>query len=177
MEYLSVFETQWGTGIVAASEKGICRVELPCPDGFGPPAQFAPDLQTASPLTEQVAEMLKLYFKGEPQLFDAIPVDLGKMSDFRTRVLLLIRAIPLGAVKSYGEVAVMAGMPRAARAIGGALAANPVPIIIPCHRVVGSTGKLTGFSAPGGLYLKKIILLMEHIEFAGDTVHMKKESY
>lgn len=177
MEYVSVFETELGPGIVTASEKGICKVDLPCPGVCRSQAQPVPDAGNASPLTEQAAEMLKLHFKGEPQPFDSIPVDLSSMSDFKTRVLLLIRAIPHGEVKSYGQVAAMAGMPRAFRAIGGALAANPVPIIIPCHRVVGSNGNLTGYSAPGGLHLKKIILLMEHIEFAGDTVHMKKESY
>jgi methylated-DNA-[protein]-cysteine S-methyltransferase len=171
VEYRSYFETELGTGAVIASEQGIRRVELPSAGACG--STIRSGLDKASPLTERVAEMLKLYFKGQPQFFNEIPVDLGGLSDFRARILTLIRAIPHGEVKSYGEVAIMAGAPGAARAVGGALAANPAPIIIPCHRVVGGNGNLTGFTAPGGLHLKKIILQMEHIEFTGEVVCMK----
>ncbi|OGR29894.1 MAG: hypothetical protein A2X83_09110 [Desulfuromonadales bacterium GWD2_54_10] len=67
----------------------------------------------------------------------------------------------------------MAGAPRAARAIGGALAANPVPVIIPCHRIVAGSGKLTGYSAPGGIKMKEILLRMERVEFKGEVVCKK----
>jgi len=68
-------------------------------------------------------------------------------------------------VCSYGAIAVRYGSPRAVRAVGGALAANPVPVIIPCHRVVASDGRLTGFSAPGGTAAKMTLLTMEGIQF------------
>ena len=96
-------------------------------------------------------------------------MDLCEVTPFRARILTLIRAIEQGEVISYGEVAAMAGAPRAARAIGGAMAANPVPIIIPCHRIVAGNGSLTGFSAAGGISVKNKLLRMEGIEFTGDT--------
>jgi methylated-DNA-[protein]-cysteine S-methyltransferase len=114
--------------------------------------------------------MLMQYFKGEQQQFEIIPVDLDSMSEFRRRVLDLIRSIPFGVVKSYAGVARMVGSPGAARAVGGALASNSVPIIIPCHRVIAANGRLTGFTAPGGLEMKKYLLQMEHVEFKGELI-------
>jgi methylated-DNA-[protein]-cysteine S-methyltransferase len=94
-------------------------------------------------------------------------VDLSLLTEFRKRILMLIRAIPYGEVRSYCDVAVLAGLPRAARAVGGAMAANPVPVIIPCHRIVAGNGRLTGYSAIGGLKMKDILLRMEGVEFKG----------
>jgi methylated-DNA-[protein]-cysteine S-methyltransferase len=121
--------------------------------------------------------MLKLYFKGEPQRFDDLPVDLSGVATFRARILELIRSIPRGETKSYGEVAALAGVPRAARAIGGAMAANPLPIIIPCHRVVAADGKLTGYSAPGGLTTKKYLLEAEGVEFKEELYSQNQLTY
>jgi methylated-DNA-[protein]-cysteine S-methyltransferase len=118
--------------------------------------------------------MLMQYFKGKRQQFDNIPVDLNLSGTFRLHVLELIRSIPFGVVKSYGEVAHLAGSPGAARAVGGAMASNPVPIIIPCHRVIAANGSLTGFSAPGGIKIKKYLLQMEGIEFKGELVCQEK---
>lgn len=174
MEYVSLFDTALGTGAVVASERGVRRVYLPhdstCDlivrDGFGsvPPSE----------LTEQVSRMLMLYFKGERQLFDTTPVDLALSGKFRVFVLGLIRSIPFGVVKSYGEVACLAGSPKAARAVGAAMASNPVPIIIPCHRVIAGSGRLTGFTAPGGLGMKKFLLQMEGVEFKGELICQEK---
>lgn len=177
MENFSLFETAFGVGIVLASESGICRVLLPDTSAVQSNGNVAASSPVPSRLTELAAEKLTSYFKGELQTFDDIPVDLGKLSGFRARILRLVRTIPYGEARSYGEVAAMAGLPGAARAIGGAMAANPAPIIIPCHRVVAGNGKLTGYSAPGGVYLKKILLQMEHVEFKGEGVCLKNESY
>jgi methylated-DNA-[protein]-cysteine S-methyltransferase len=177
MEYVSMFDTKLGAGAVIASEIGICRVMLPGPGEVLTPERTAPSSGASSPLTERAAGMLKSYFKGERQNFADIPVDLASLSAFRARILLLIRSIPDGEVRSYGEVAAMVGMAGAARAIGGALAANPVPIIIPCHRVVAANGNLTGYTAPGGVAVKKLLLQMEHVEFKGEGVYMKNQSY
>jgi methylated-DNA-[protein]-cysteine S-methyltransferase len=159
-----------GIGAVVASEKGICRVLLPG-------AAEAVSGRVKSALTARVAEMLTSYYKGVQQDFDDIPVDLGALTEFRARILLLVRKIPFGEIKTYGEVAAMASVPRAARAIGGALASNPVPIVIPCHRVVAADGKLTGFTAPGGLSVKKILLQMEGVEFKGERASRKIDGY
>lgn len=170
MEYMSLYETELGIGAVMASGVGVSSVRLPSASSDLFIAQTRLSTRGSSLLTEQAALMLKSYFKGEPQAFDTIPVDLSRMTEFRKRILLLIRAIPYGEVRSYCDVAAMAGVPRAARAIGGAMAANPVPIIIPCHRVVASNGRLTGYSAPGGLDVKKLLLKMELVEFKGEVV-------
>jgi methylated-DNA-[protein]-cysteine S-methyltransferase len=174
MVYVSMFETKFGIGAVMATERGVCKVVLPDAGSGYPGHDIGLSGIEASPLTEQVAGMLKSYFAGEQQDFDDVPVDLGNLTEYRKRILLLIRAIPSGEVRSYGEVAAMSGDSRAARAIGGAMASNPVPVIIPCHRVVAGNGKLTGFTAPGGLAVKKILLMMEGVEFKGEVVNQKK---
>jgi methylated-DNA-[protein]-cysteine S-methyltransferase len=170
MVNVSLFETLLGTGAVVAGKHGIRRVYLPDDtvphmlrlDGL--------DCNTSSELTERVSQMLMQYFKGERQQFDKLPVDLSLSGEFRRRVLDLIRGIPFGMVMSYGAVAQLAGSPGAARAIGGAMASNPMPVIIPCHRVIAGNGRLTGFSAPGGLKIKKYLLQMEGVEFKGELV-------
>jgi len=170
MEYVSLFETGIGAGAVVASELGIRRVFLPQEGSSGAFVYVGLDKLTSSPLTDRVAAMLIRYFRGERQVFEDIPVEFLHKGGFRVRVLGLIRSIPFGVVKSYGEVAALAGSPGAARAVGGAMASNPVPIIIPCHRVIAANGRLTGYSAPGGLKLKKYLLQMEGVEFKGELL-------
>lgn len=174
---LSWYRTRFGTGAVLAGEAGICRVLLPFGDESDCPAMT--DLIGLSPSaqTEHAAELLMRYFAGAPQHFESIAVDLGGVTPFRARILELIRRIPHGRTMSYAQVAAMAGQRGGARAIGGAMAANPVPIIIPCHRVVASDGRLTGYSAPGGTVSKKILLEMEGVEFKGVRARGKAGGY
>ena len=173
VNYISLYETEMGIGAVVASEQGVTGVILPHAASKSLIAQARQSAKASSRLTDQAALMLMSYFRGEPQAFDTIPVDLSSLTEFRKRILLLIRAIPCGQVRSYCEVAGMAGVPRAARAIGGALAANPVPVIIPCHRIVAGNGRLTGYSALGGVKMKEILLRMEGVEFKGEVVCKK----
>lgn len=174
MEYVSLFETALGVGAVVASEQGVSRVYVPH-DGIADAlVRDGLDKMPTSELTERVAQMLMQYFKGERQPFESIPVDINMSGAFRRQILELIRSIPFGMVKSYGEVAGQAGSPGAARAVGGAMASNPVPIIIPCHRVIAANGRLTGYTAPGGLKIKKILLQMEGVEFKGELVCQEK---
>ena len=84
-----------------------------------------------------------------------------KLTAFQESVVLAIRAVGYGQTVSYGELAELAGYPRAARAVGTVMSTNPFPILIPCHRVVASGGKLGGYSAPQGLSLKESLLAME----------------
>lgn len=171
MNHVSLFETYLGQGAVQAGAGGVCRVHLPTGDDsyqreFGevPPSE----------LTQRAAEMLKCYFKGEPQAFNDMAVDLSAVTPFRRRILELIRAIPFGEVWTYGQVAAMSGAPGAARAIGGAMASNPLPVIIPCHRVVAGDGRLTGYTAPGGIASKEYLLRLEDVEFIGQRIFLKK---
>ena len=124
----------------------------------------------ASMLTETAASALHRYYAGENVPFIDLPVDLGAMTPFRVAILTAVRLIPYGDVWSYARVAAACGSARAARAVGGALAANPVPVIIPCHRIVGTDGRLTGFSAAGGTATKKCLLEMEGVEFTGSEM-------
>lgn len=162
--YGSLFTTEFGQGRVLATEQGVCRVELP-----GAGVVFLGEECAPSLLTDQAAKMLQAYFSGAAQPLEILPVDLTEMTPFRSRILTLIRSIPHGEVRSYGEVARMAGLKGAARAIGGVMASNPIPVIIPCHRIVAADGCLTGYTAPGGLYMKKRLLEIEGVEFKGET--------
>lgn len=98
---------------------------------------------------------------GEAEDFANLELDLDSLGEFERRVLDLTRAIPPGETRTYGEIATALGAPGAARAVGRALGANPIPIIIPCHRVLAAGGKSGGFSAPGGASTKLKILEIE----------------
>jgi methylated-DNA-[protein]-cysteine S-methyltransferase len=98
---------------------------------------------------------------GEHTDLSAIPIEPGQMTDLRGAVYEATRAIQPGETTTYGSIAKTIGHPTASREVGSALAANPIPIIIPCHRIIATTGALTGFSAPGGLNLKRQLLEIE----------------
>ena len=107
-----------------------------------------------------VMARLERFFQGEPVSFD-FPVDLSPLTPFQQAVLEATRAIPPGQVMTYGEIAAAIGRPRASRAVGQALRRNPVSILIPCHRVVGSGGALGGYGGPAGAAIKRRLLALE----------------
>ncbi len=104
---------------------------------------------------------LSQFADGRAVSFDDVCVRTEHRTEFQQKVLAATRAIGFGETLSYGELAVLVGSPNAARAVGAVMASNQVPIIIPCHRVVGSRGELVGFSAPTGLNLKRSLLELE----------------
>lgn len=165
--YHSHFLTRYGVGIVSASDQGVTGVELPDVSCSDTDSHYEQYKSGPSEISTHAALLLQRYFHGERIEFSDIPVDLRALPPFRQKVLNKIRTVAFGQICSYGQIAEMSGSPHAARAVGGALAANPIPIIIPCHRVVASDGRLTGFSAPGGVHAKKILLQLEGIEFKG----------
>ncbi|MCP4583324.1 MAG: methylated-DNA--[protein]-cysteine S-methyltransferase [candidate division Zixibacteria bacterium] len=122
-----------------------------------------------SPKTKVVKKQLIEYFQGKRKIFD-LELDLDYMPPFKFKALQAAFRIPHGQVITYGDLAEMAGSPKAARAAGQAMATNPIPLIIPCHRVVGSNGRLTGFGLLGGVEIKKRLLQMEGVAFKGDRV-------
>lgn len=101
------------------------------------------------------------FARGIPVDFADVAVEFGPSSPFRRRVLQAARRIAYGQTLAYGELAGRAGNPAAARAVGAVMASNPVPVIVPCHRVVASGGSLGGFSAPHGVELKRRLLELE----------------
>ena len=119
---------------------------------YGP--GVVPDHRRSSALARELDQ----YFNGKRKAFD-VDVDLSGLTPFQSRVLAATAKIPFGEVSTYGTVAKRAGNPKASRAAGGALNSNPIPILVPCHRVVGSTGALVGYA--GGLDAKKRLLAIE----------------
>ncbi|HHT9119464.1 MAG TPA: methylated-DNA--[protein]-cysteine S-methyltransferase [Candidatus Hypogeohydataceae bacterium YC41] len=109
----------------------------------------------------KAVELLKRYFSGEEVDFSGIPLDLAQGTSFQQTVWKKLMEIPYGEVRSYGWVAREVGCARAVRAVGRACGQNPLPPIVPCHRVVGSRGELKGYSGPGGVSLKKTLLELE----------------
>ena len=110
-----------------------------------------------NPLLGEAATQLKAYFDGTLYRFD-LPLDM-RGTDFQLRVWGVLQTIPYGETRSYRQVAEAVGAPRAVRAVGAANGRNPIPILVPCHRVIGADGKLVGYG--GGLPLKKMLLELE----------------
>ncbi|GMV59885.1 MAG: methylated-DNA--protein-cysteine methyltransferase [Betaproteobacteria bacterium] len=120
-------------------------------------AQIAGSVETHDALLAEAARQLRAYFDGRLHDFDLPLAPRG--TDFQLRVWRLLRAIPYGATASYGEIAKRLGDAGAARAVGLANGANPIPIIVPCHRVIGADGSMTGFG--GGIARKRWLLAHE----------------
>jgi len=150
-----------GPLLVAATQVGLIRVVFD--NGQWDAAledlgrRVGPVVEDRAPLAA-VLEQLDEYFDGQRQEF-TIDVDLRLANGFRRTALEHLRTIPYGETESYAEVAEAAGSPRAMRAVGSACANNPVPLVIPCHRVVRSDGTLGGYG--GGLKIKSTLLEME----------------
>ena len=111
----------------------------------------------SSPLMRETVRQLRLYFAGELQIFD-LPLELVG-TDFQKKVWAALVTIPYGETRSYTQIAEQIGAPRAVRAVGAANGRNPIPIVVPCHRVIGASGSLVGFG--GGLEWKGLLLDLE----------------
>ncbi len=114
------------------------------------------DKACTAPALQQLAE----YLDGTRHQF-ALPLDLSHQTGFQRQVLLLTAQIPYGQTSTYKDLALQAGRPQAARAVGRVQATNPLPLVIPCHRVLGSDGSLHGYGGPGGIKLKAWLLQLE----------------
>jgi len=154
--------TAWGWVGIACSPDGLLALTLPEPT---PESALEPLLERwekaqryDDPRLEGLKRKLREYFEGQRVVFDE-PLDLRGATPFQHRVWLAVRDIPYGETRSYGQIARQVGSSGAARAVGQAMAANPLPIVVPCHRVIGSDGDLRGFG--GGLDLKRRLLEIE----------------
>lgn len=166
MSGLLLFETPIGACGLAWREAGLVGVQLPEADAAATRARlqrrFA-DLEDTAP-TPTVAEAKALVLRllnGEAADLAPILLDMAATPAFDRRVYAIARAIPPGRTLTYGQIAAEAGEPGAAKAVGQAMGRNPWPIIVPCHRVIGSGGKLGGFSARGGGKAKLRLLAIE----------------
>jgi methylated-DNA-[protein]-cysteine S-methyltransferase len=160
--YLTAVDTVLGWVGLAWGEGGLLETTLPQPSR---PAALDrlragwPDAEPAEPT--QIAALvgtLRRYAQGEGVTFE-VCLDGSRLTPFQRRVYRLTQAIPRGTTRTYADLARQAGSPGAARAVGQCMARNPWPILVPCHRVVGSGGQLTGFG--GGLAMKRRLLEME----------------
>ena len=154
MTEFATLDTSMGTFGIRTSSLGVFRVHLP---NDPQDSEWETPLAEQSSLLKQAMTELKQYFKGKRQAFDIV-LDLH-LPPFYQKILMEVSNIPFGTTVSYRDVAVLAGNPKAVRAAGTANAKNPVPIFIPCHRVLSSDGTLGGYG--GGLDLKKRLLLHE----------------
>jgi methylated-DNA-[protein]-cysteine S-methyltransferase len=163
--YYTVFRTRWGW-FSLAGDGAVSRACLPLPrremaeqellEALGPAAE---DARFDRAFLPELQQRIVAYFEGDPVDFRTVPpVTLDQTGAFGRCVLSACRAIPLARTTTYAELAGKVGHPGAARAVGTALAANPIPLIIPCHRVLRSDGGLGGFSAPGGTATKQKLL-------------------
>jgi methylated-DNA-[protein]-cysteine S-methyltransferase len=116
-------------------------------------------LQTGA--AAELAERVKRYAAGHVDDFLDVPVAMGHLSRFSAAVVAAVRRIPFGKTRSYGEIAALAGSPRAARAVGSVMAKNRTPLIVPCHRVLASAGAIGGYSALDGIQMKRRLLDLE----------------
>jgi methylated-DNA-[protein]-cysteine S-methyltransferase len=123
-------------------------------------ARLSPRLIEAPSRLDDVRRELDEYFAGRRRAFD-LPIDWRLVAPFGRRVLQATASIPFGEVSTYGRVAAAAGNPRASRAAGNALGANPIPIVVPCHRVLRTGGALGGYT--GGLHRKRRLLRLEGV--------------
>lgn len=147
-------DTPVGFLLLAANEDGIREVRFSKPGrGLAAPSDWQED---PAELREPIRQ-LRAYFAGELEKFEIRLAPEG--TQFQQRVWAELSKIPYGATVSYGELARRMGNPKASRAVGLANGSNPIPIIIPCHRVIGSNGKLTGYG--GGLPVKEKLLALE----------------
>ena len=163
LSYARVARSPVGPLWVAVSEKGLVAVEYDRPE-----AAFRRDLERrlrrpavrAEEPTAEARHQVLEYLSGRRRSF-SLAIDLRHLTAFQRTVLEAAQAVPRGQVATYGQIARRIGRPRAARAVGQALGSNPVPIVIPCHRVLASDGRLGGYSGRGGLRTKEKLLRLE----------------
>ena len=174
--HYAIFNTDWGHFGLASTENALLRACLPASDpeklksrllaGLDCP-QYDPNL--LKPIQKQIIA----YFQGQKVNFTkTLPLNLDRFTPFDRKVLTACRNIKFGQTANYAALAGKIGSPNAARAVANALAKNPMPLIIPCHRIIRSDGQTGGFSAAGGKKLK--ISLLTHERTAGFSRFIRK---
>jgi len=167
-----VFETALGFIAIAWSDAGLTRLALPtqsrdAADGnvrrWPAPGPAIAEADAPHFVTEATA-LARRYAQGETVDFSALPFDLAGIEPFRRAVYAAALKLAQGEVTTYGELAARAGFPTMARETGQALGRNPLPLVIPCHRILAAGGKVGGFSAPGGASTKLRLLAHEGVQ-------------
>jgi methylated-DNA-[protein]-cysteine S-methyltransferase len=161
------FSTPWGEGLVTVGRERLVGVELPPVLG-----SCASDLETlASPEDQRTVQRwvaeLEAYFRGERLSWrvDEVGFDAEGMTPFTLSTVEMLLTVPAGSTVSYGELAEMVGCPRAARAVGSVMARNPIPVVVPCHRVIRSDGSLGRYGTDSSW--KERLLMHERVNMGG----------
>lgn len=168
----AVFGTEAGFCGIAWTGEGVARFQLPTSSATATERLLlrrAPDAAPGEPPAEAAAavELARRYFGGEKIDFSAVAVDLSGQDELFRKIYAATRRLGFGETTTYGALAKALGCgPEVARDVGQAMARNPVPLVIPCHRVLAAGGKVGGFSAPGGAASKIRMLRLEGVEFA-----------
>lgn len=166
----ALIDTNIGPIGLAWTPHGLARVMLPARNREATLRRLLKDIPDAAeaplpPALAPLAEALKAYGRGECVDFSGVPLDLRGLDRFHSAVYRALAKIHHGETTTYGALAAEAGFPSAARETGAALGRNPVPLVLPCHRVLAANGSLGGFSAPGGTATKEKLLALEGMRF------------
>ena len=170
----ALFDTAIGTCAIAWGPRGVLGTQLPERDVEGTRMhmrrRFAGAAESTPPLpVERAITAITAILHGERPDLSGIALDTSGLEPFQRRVYDVARTIPPGATMTYGSIAMQLGEPRAAQAVGVALARNPFAIVVPCHRVLAAGGKLGGFSAAGGVATKLRLLEIEGVVLLGQA--------
>jgi len=166
LQKFALFRTAIGHCTIVWGDRGIAGLELPAATKARTQTRMAerfPEAQQAAPPAEiaRAVDGIIALLDGAASLPSDLPLDLGHLSPFYRQVYQAAREIPAGTTRSYGEIAAQLGRPGAARAVGQALKRNPLPLLVPCHRVLAANGQLGGFSGGRGLATKRRLLEIE----------------
>jgi methylated-DNA-[protein]-cysteine S-methyltransferase len=161
----ALIETALGMFGIAWTELGVARIALPGRDRVG--TELWISREPAEPGFPEggvatLFDRIKHYAAGEPEDFTDVPLDLTGIPDFNRQAYDELLKVGYGRTTTYGAIARTLGDVSMSRAVGQAMGANPIPLIIPCHRVLGADGKTGGFSSPGGVTAKMRMLALEH---------------
>ena len=164
--WYDVFETEMGWVAAVSGRAGVIRMSLPERTFEQAYDHVRPDVERAeldAEALKEVRQQVQAYCSGKTGNLDGVEVDMSRMSPFFKRAREACRSIPSGETRTYAWLAEQAGNARAARGAGQAMAKNPVALVIPCHRVIGSDGALHGFGGGIGLPMKERLLRMEAV--------------
>lgn len=166
-----VFETELGFVAIAWSQTGLTHLALP--EGSYEAAErraarwsagAAEKVEEAPSFIGEAVALIRRYANGEAIDFSSLPLDLTGIDAFRRAIYAAALKLAQGEVTTYGELADRAGFPKMARETGAALGRNPLPLVVPCHRILAAGGKIGGFSAPGGTVTKERLLSHEGVQ-------------
>ena len=174
MSSYHIFETVIGWAGIVWTEQGLIGAHLPEHDPEFVLRSFErrfPDVVDADPTPEmaEVVESIRALMRGEKADLSTAPLDLTRVPEFNAKVYEIARRIPAGETLTYGQIAVKLGDRLLARDVGAALGKNPMPIVVPCHRVTAAGGKLGGFTARGGANTKLKLLEIEGAAAAAEA--------